>query len=115
MLPGVEYTASLSNSYIVSLLDMFEMTNRINIFVYGSLMFDTVWGALIRADYEKLGARLDGYARCCVSGEVYPGLIEAENGVVNGVLVMGVATPDIHVLDRFEGDCYSRCPVVVAT
>ncbi len=91
------------------------MAGRINTFVYGSLMFDAVWDALISADYPKLNARLDGYARRCVRGEVYPGLAEAEDGVVNGILVIGVTTGDVHVLDRFEGGYYSRRPVIVST
>ena len=102
-------------SYIVSLSGKFEMAGRINTFVYGSLMFDAVWGSLISTQYAKLNARLNGYARRCVRGEVYPGLTEAEDGMVNGILVIGVTTRDVRVLDRFEGGCYSRRPVTVST
>ena len=51
-----------------------------NTFVYGSLMFDAVWDALIKNRYRKVAARLDGYTRVCIRGEVYPALVEAEGG-----------------------------------
>jgi len=86
-----------------------------NTFVYGSLMFDAVWDVLIKNRYRRTAARLDGYARVCVRGEVYPALVEDEGGAVDGVLVSGVSASDIGVLDRFEGSSYSRVPVTVTT
>ena len=84
-------------------------------FVYGSLMFDVVWDSLITSRYQRTAARLDGYARVGVSGEVYPGLIEAEGGAVNGVLINSVSAADVQLLDCFEGDHYRRTPVTVVT
>ena len=87
----------------------------INTFVYGSLMFDAVWDALIRNGYRKQAARLDGYTRLCVKDEVYPGLVASDTGSVEGVLVEGVSKADILLLDRFEGEYYVRKPVTVIT
>jgi len=78
-------------------------------------MFDAVWDVLIKNTYPRIAARLDGYARVRVKGEVYPALVKAEGGAVDGVLVRGVSAEDISVLDRFEGSCYSRVPVTVIT
>ncbi len=71
-------------------------------------MFDPVWDALISNRYNKISARLDGYKRVSVKGEVYPGLVESAEHAVNGVLVMAVANADILQLDRFEGEYYQR-------
>ena len=87
----------------------------INTFVYGSLMFDAVWNILISTRYRKTAARLDGYARVCVRGEVYPGLVQAPGRSVNGMLIHGVRPEDVAILDRFEGEYYERVPVKVAT
>ena len=87
----------------------------IDTFVYGTLMFDAVWDALIRNNYRKIDARLDGYVRLCVRGEVYPGMVARDGRAVHGILVKSVSVADIEVLDRFEGDCYIRKQVRVAS
>lgn len=92
---------------------MFETSYMINTFVYGSLMFDAVWDLLITNRYQKTAVRLEGHARVCVKGEVYPGLIKAEGRSVDGILVTGVCDADIRILDRFEGEHYRRVPVEV--
>ena len=79
-----------------------------NIFIYGSLMFDRVWDVLIRDAYSKTAASLYDYRRVCVKQEDYPALIEFKDAHVNGILVLGIMTPDIIVLDRFEGEYYCR-------
>jgi gamma-glutamylcyclotransferase (GGCT)/AIG2-like uncharacterized protein YtfP len=104
-----------TRAYIVTPGYLYQVVEMKNTFVYGSLMFGAVWDALIKNRYPRTAARLDGYARVCVKGEVYPALVEAEGGAVDGVLVSGVSALDISVLDRFEGSCYSRVPVTVTT
>ena len=88
--------------------------NRMNVFVYGTLMFDDVWVALIKNRYHKINARLEGYKRLEVNGEVYPGVIKAKESDVDGVLMLGVRGVDMLVLDRFEGEFYRRSQVVVS-
>ena len=85
-----------------------------NIFVYGSLMFDEVWTALISEPYDNVAARLDGFKRLEVREQEYPGMIEAQKSVVDGRLVLGVQNADLLVLDRFEGEYYRRAQVVVS-
>lgn len=94
---------------------MLESGFMTNTFVYGSLMFDAVWDKLIRRRYRKQWARLDGYTRLRVTGEVYPGLVASDTGSVDGVVIEGVSNDDIFLLDRFEGEYYSRQPVTVVT
>ena len=86
-----------------------------NIFIYGSLMFDCVWDVLIRHAYSKTAASLYDYRRVCVKQEDYPALIEFKDAHVNGILVLGIMTPDIIVLDRFEGEYYCRKKVKVVS
>jgi gamma-glutamylcyclotransferase (GGCT)/AIG2-like uncharacterized protein YtfP len=88
--------------------------NTMNIFVYGTLMFDRVWSALIAKRYRKIDAQLAGFKRVCVTGEVYPGLLKADGGIVDGVLVLDVDDTDIRLLDRFEGKFYRRSDVMVS-
>jgi len=84
-----------------------------NIFVYGSLMFGEVWGRVIQNHYEKQTAVLLDYKRLCVRGEYYPGLVEADNNSVQGILYRDVIAEDIKRLDLFEGDYYHKIFVKV--
>ena len=84
-----------------------------NVFVYGTLMFDRVWSALIAKRYRRIDAQLAGFERLAVKGEVYPGLLKADGSIVDGVLVLDVDDMDVRVLDRFEGEMYARVRVYV--
>jgi len=88
--------------------------NTMNVFVYGTLMFDRVWSALIAKQYCRIDAQLAGFKRVGVKGEVYPGLLKTHGDIVDGVLVLDVDDADIRVLDRFEGDFYRRSGVMVS-
>ncbi|MCW8956360.1 MAG: gamma-glutamylcyclotransferase [Gammaproteobacteria bacterium] len=84
-----------------------------NIFVYGSLMFESVWNRVVTGSYQKIEGQLFGYSRFCIKGEHYPGLIE-KPGTVDGVIWLDVNQEDIAKLDCFEGDYYGRSQVFVA-
>ncbi|MCX5753855.1 MAG: gamma-glutamylcyclotransferase, partial [Candidatus Krumholzibacteria bacterium] len=43
-----------------------------NLFTYGSLMFDEVWSRLVRGDYLQRPGRLHGFTRRQVCDDVYP-------------------------------------------
>jgi hypothetical protein len=58
-------------------------------------------------------ALLPGYERRRVRGADYPGIIPREGGEVRGVLVTGLTEGDLHRLDVFEGDQYTRREVEV--
>ena len=65
-----------------------------NIFVYGSLMFDSVWNRVVTGSYSKIEGQLFGYSRFTIKGEHYPGLIE-KPGTVDGVIWLDVSDTDI--------------------
>ncbi|MBT8440577.1 MAG: gamma-glutamylcyclotransferase [Gammaproteobacteria bacterium] len=71
----------------------------VNIFAYGSLMFDSVRDALINCHYKKLDAHINGFRRLSVRGKLYPGLIESQKGRVGGVLLLGINDSDLRALD----------------
>jgi len=80
-----------------------------NIFTYGSLMFDQVWCRVVKGDYERCEAVLQGYDRKCVRGEVYPALFpSAPQSQVQGIVYLDISAADLGSLDRFEGDYYFR-------
>ena len=54
-----------------------------------------------------------GYSRRTVRGECYPGLVEAEDGHVSGVLYCGISALSWKRIDRFEGTMYARRLVIV--
>lgn len=83
-----------------------------DLFVYGTLMLDEVWDRLIRHKHQKLDATVHGFARYTVTGEVYPGLRHKLHGKVHGVLVRGLNKNELNVIDRFEGQYYTRKRIV---
>ena len=85
----------------------------INIFAYGSLMFDTVRDLLIDDRYRKLEGYVSGYKRLGVRDEVYPGLVASTDSRVDGVVLLDVNRSDIHLLDEFEGAYYRRQSITV--
>jgi gamma-glutamylcyclotransferase (GGCT)/AIG2-like uncharacterized protein YtfP len=84
-----------------------------NVFVYGSLMFEEVWERIIKRRYTRHDAKLSGYKRLDVKGQLYPGLIKSNNSQVDGAVYLGIKSKDILALDRFEGKYYKRMPVRV--
>ena len=84
-----------------------------NIFTYGTLMFGRVWSAVVKGTYERKEARLFGYQRRKIKGEMYPALIPAgQNQHVDGIIYFGVGSSDMGRLDHFEGDYYAKKGVV---
>ena len=84
----------------------------INVFTYGSLMFQRVWSLVVGGNYEKVDARLHGFKRRKVSGENYPAVLPATNvDHVDGKIYLNLSESDIKSLDTFEGEYYQRQPV----
>ncbi len=85
-----------------------------HVFTYGSLMFAPVWRRVVSGDYRALAARLPGFRRQRVRGELYPSLepLAAEEdplaAAVDGVLYLDVSAADLDALDAFEGEDYRR-------
>ncbi len=83
-----------------------------NVFTYGSLMFDPVWATVVAGrGYRSAPATLTGYRRFAVSGQSYPGVIAAPGGEVEGRLYYDVDKADLARLDAFEGGDYARIAV----
>lgn len=81
----------------------------LNIFTYGSLMFDAIWERVIGVEYEKHTARIHGYRRQALKNFTYPALIAGpEEEFVDGVVYLNVHPGDVNTLDRFEGEYYQR-------
>ena len=75
-----------------------------NIFTYGSLMFERVWTVVVAGTYRKTNARLFGYQRRKIRGEAYPALVPGTaDDWVDGVVYLDVGQRDAVRLDRFEG------------
>jgi gamma-glutamylcyclotransferase (GGCT)/AIG2-like uncharacterized protein YtfP len=80
-----------------------------HLFTYGSLMFEPVWSRVVRGSYVKRTARLHGFTRRKVRGDVYPVIFRSHDEAwVDGVVYLGVCDEDVRRLDLFEGDLYDR-------
>ena len=84
-----------------------------NLFTYGSLMFDEVWQRVVRGQYRSSIETLRGYARHQVRDEDYPAVIRAPGAeaLLQGRLWWDVDAADVARLDAFEGEDYERISV----
>ncbi len=84
-----------------------------NLFAYGTLMWTEILADVIGRKVEGVPAILRNARRLRVKEQVYPSIVSAENGEVDGVLYVGLTDPEIAAIDRFEGAEYTRCTVDV--
>ena len=78
-----------------------------NVFAYGSLMFETVCQRVISGSYASSPAILHGYKRTCVIGESYPAIYsDKADTIVEGVVYFDVSQDGLPLLNDFEGECY---------
>ena len=89
------------------------MHAAMNVFTYGSLMFDEVWRRVVAGDYERTQATLADHRRFAVRGETYPGVIAMPGGRVDGIVYRDVSVADLARLDAFEGAPYQRRSVTL--
>lgn len=78
-------------------------------------MFAPVWRHVGCAPAAWRPARLHGFARYTVQGELYPGIVEQPHATVDGALYVDVSAADLARLDAFEGSQYRRCTLTVQT
>ncbi len=83
------------------------------LFVYGSLQHPLVWQRLIDRDCREQQAVLTGWKAVKVKHQDYPGLAQADNGKVFGILKSGLSAADFEILDKFEGEQYRRIQLAV--
>lgn len=87
------------------------------VFVYGSLMVPGVLEAVLgRVPSRILGAKLYGFKRFALENCSYPGIRKHSGSVVEGVVLDGLGSREIEILDLFEevGELYCRESVQVA-
>ena len=84
-----------------------------HLFAYGTLMSEVVLRKVTGETFPPTPGTLSGFARYAIRGEVYPGLIEEEQGQVEGVVYLGLSTAAWNLLDRFEGAMYQKIGVLV--
>ena len=83
------------------------------VFAYGTLMFPRVWGEVLKGSAAKpLSARITGFARFRIRGEIYPGLARQSSAQTDGVLYRPVGASELAILDGFEGSDYQRITVL---
>lgn len=71
-------------------------------------MFLPVWEHVVRGGYRRAEAVVEGCQRYDVTGETYPGMIQAAEQSVHGVVYFHVDASDLATLDAFEGEDYRR-------
>ena len=89
-------------------------TDRLNVFAYGSLIFEEVMRAVVGRSFENHAATLRDHERRSIEGASYPGLVEQAGGSVDGRVYLDVDETSVRILDRFEGEYYERRSVDVA-
>jgi len=83
-----------------------------NLFVYGTLMYEQVWRRLVAGEFERKAAQLSGYRRLKIKNEDYPGLVRGI-GTVRGIVWLAVDRETLRRIDEFEATCYRRNSGVV--
>lgn len=83
------------------------------IFVYGTLLFETVMEKVVKQNFTSKPACLHNYTRKCIRGRVYPGIVQHKHSKVDGLVYYGVTQEAIQRLDYFEGIEYQRKTVQV--
>jgi gamma-glutamylcyclotransferase (GGCT)/AIG2-like uncharacterized protein YtfP len=85
-----------------------------NVFTYGSLMFTSVWQAVVKGHYTQLPASLKGFKRTRIITDTYPVVLpNLTTTILPGVLYKNVSHSDLRRLDKFEGRFYYRKSVRV--
>jgi gamma-glutamylcyclotransferase (GGCT)/AIG2-like uncharacterized protein YtfP len=83
------------------------------LFAYGTLMCADIMCEVAAQRVVGQPARLRGYMRRAVLGEVFPGIVPADDGLVEGMLWQGLTAAAWTRLDAFEGAMYVRQSVHV--
>lgn len=85
-----------------------------NLFTYGSLMFDNVWSRVVSQGYESTPASLSGYVRKYVNNDSYPVIFKYSSDIsIEGKLYFNITPHDLDLVDEFEGEYYLRQTIQV--
>ncbi len=94
------------------------MSDDRRLFVYGTQLDPELFEAVTGLTHQAAGARparLKGFRRVQVRGEVYPTLLRAPAGVIEGLVVGPLAEDVMARLRTYEGEPYRLEPVTVET
>ena len=83
------------------------------LFVYGTLMDAEIMSHVAGGHFFSRSAKLEGYRRRRVRGEVYPAIVPCPDETVSGRVYFSLSPAALERLDQFEGQQYERCPVTV--
>ncbi len=79
-------------------------------------MFDQIWSQVVKGEYDRCEAILQGYDRKGARNEVYPVLFPSSpQSQVQGIVYLDVSSSDLIKLDHFEGEYYFRKTEQVVT
>lgn len=81
---------------------------EMNVFTYGSLMFDEVWRAVVGRTGPSVAGQLTDHEAWKLAGQTFPGLAPAPGRLVNGRIWQGVTETELGKLDVFESGIYDR-------
>ena len=84
-----------------------------NLFAYGTLIFDDVMMRVTGRTFQGRAAVLQGYARYGMMSGPYPGIVQKKGSAVEGKLYFHIDDDSLKRLDEFEGDQYDRIHVKV--
>lgn len=88
------------------------MSDRLNVFTYGSLMFPEVWKRVVRGDYPSSLATVHGFKRVRIHNKEHPALIVAPRAApLTGRTYFDVGVADLARLDYFETSNYVRVAI----
>ncbi|MGD8408091.1 MAG: gamma-glutamylcyclotransferase [Thiohalophilus sp.] len=86
-----------------------------HLFTYGTLELPEVFTAVTGQVAHGVPARLPGYVRYRLRGEVYPGIIPSGKDSLDGTLYFDLE-PLLHKkIDHYEDTCYEKQEVEVVT
>ena len=84
-----------------------------HLFAYGTLMCVDIMHKVSACRPAHAPATLGNYRRCRVDGEVYPGVVGEQGGLVPGLVYFDVPAEAWARLDAFEGEMYCRRTVLL--
>jgi gamma-glutamylcyclotransferase (GGCT)/AIG2-like uncharacterized protein YtfP len=86
----------------------------VDLFVYGTLLDDTVVQQITGRVFPKRAARLSGYRKLTPDGG-YPYIVADEGGAVDGALLCGLDQDALQAIDGYEdeGRLYRRIEVTI--
>jgi hypothetical protein len=87
--------------------------NTSALYTYGTLQVPEVIALIVGRRLVGLPARLAGYSRFRIQDRVYPAIVPAPGGNVEGILYPGLELAELERLDHYEGEIYERCELNV--